>query len=82
MFATAIVLLVLAAMANIAKLIFMLKTVKREGSLQVSSIAFGIGVGAFVMEKFAIAVLLFAASILGVLALIARTQPDSSDVRR
>jgi len=48
----------------------------------VSSIAFGIGVGAFVMEKFAIAVLLFVASILAVLALVARRQPDSTDVSR
>lgn len=93
MFATAIVLLVLAALANTGKLIYMLKLASREGGeglkritvpRQVNTIAFALGVVAFVMEKYLISVVLFSASILAgiALAVIVRRQPDSTDVSR
>lgn len=89
MFATAIVLLVLAALANTGKLIYMLKFADGGEGLkritvprQVSSLAFAFGVGAFVMEKYLISVVLFAASILAGIALVVivrrRTSGDAT----
>ena len=92
MFATAIVLFVLAALANTLKFIYLLSGANKGGEgmkrigvlLRVNGLAFGLGVVAFVMEKYVISVALFAASILAAVALavIARRQPDSTDVSR
>jgi hypothetical protein len=92
MFATAIVLLVIAALVNAVKFIYMLRladnagqVMKRVGVLmRVSSIAFGFGVVAFVMEKHSISVVLLAVSMLAgvALALTVHRQPDSTDVSR
>jgi hypothetical protein len=92
-FVTALVLLVLAALANTGKLIYMLKLAGKEGGeglkritvpRQLSTVAFALGVVAFVMEKYLISVVLFAVSILAgiALAVIVRRQPDSTDVSR
>jgi hypothetical protein len=91
MFATAIVLLVLAALANTGKLIYMLKLASQEGGeglrritapRQVSKLALALGVVAFVMEKYLISVVLFAVSILAGIALVVivrrRTSGDAT----
>ena len=73
MFATAIVLLVLAAMANLGRLIYLFSSTDRSAALappfayRVSSISFALGVAAFVFEKHLLACILFATCILAVL---------------
>jgi hypothetical protein len=78
MLVVAAVLLVIAALANIAKFIYLFSlhdgdAAKRIGlEYRLNGITFAMGVAAFVMQKHQIAIVLFAASMLLLLVMVFR----------